>query len=155
MDAVRPLIAGNWKMHKTHRRTTAFVRELLALRTRTRCRRRRHLSAVYGPARGRRSRYAAAALGLGAQTMSGIRQGAFTGEISALMLLEFGVRWVILGHSERRAYCGETDAAVNRKVHTALRVGITPIVCVGETADEHAAGRTHAHVVAQVDSRVR
>jgi triosephosphate isomerase (TIM) len=65
------------------------------------------------------------------------------------MLLDCGARWVILGHSERRAYNGETDAAINRKVHTALRLGITPIVAVGESAEDHAAGRTHAHVVAQ------
>ncbi len=76
--------------------------------------------------------------------------GAYTGEISPVMLLDCGARWVILGHSERRMYNGETDAAVNRKVHTALRLGITPIVAVGESAEDHAAGRTHAHVVQQI-----
>jgi triosephosphate isomerase len=88
-------------------------------------------------------------LGLGGQTMCDAESGPFTGEISPLMLLDCGARWVILGHSERRANNGETDAAVNRKVHTALRLGITPIVAVGESADDHTAGRTHAHVTAQ------
>jgi triosephosphate isomerase len=88
-------------------------------------------------------------LGMGAQTMCDAEGGAFTGEISPLMLLDCGARWVILGHSEQRANCGETDAGVNRKVHTALRLGITPIVAVGESAADHAARRTHAHVVIQ------
>jgi triosephosphate isomerase (TIM) len=88
-------------------------------------------------------------VGLGGQTMSDADAGAFTGEISPLMLLDCGAHWVILGHSERRALCGETDAAVNRKVHAALRLGLTPIVAVGESADDHAAGRTHRHVAKQ------
>jgi triosephosphate isomerase (TIM) len=86
---------------------------------------------------------------LGAQTMHWELQGAFTGEISATMLLEFGVSHVILGHSERRALCGETDHTVNLKVHTALEQGLTPIVAVGETLDERKAGKTDDRVVAQ------
>ena len=81
---------------------------------------------------------------LGAQTMHWELQGAFTGEISAPMLREFGVTHVILGHSERRAYCDETDRTVNLKVRTALEQGLTPIVAVGETLDERKAGMTDA-----------
>ena len=76
-------------------------------------------------------------------------QGPFTGEVSAPMLREFGVTHVILGHSERRAYFNETDATVNRKVHTALQQGLIPIVAVGETAEERHAGKTDERVVAQ------
>lgn len=83
---------------------------------------------------------------LGAQTMHWELQGPFTGEVSAPMLLEFGVRYVILGHSERRECCGETDATVNLKVKTALAQGLTPIVAVGETLAQREAGQTDARV---------
>jgi triosephosphate isomerase len=138
-------------MHKTVGESTAFVRELLALEPDLDA-----VDAVIFPpftalcAAG--EALAGSRLGLGGQTMCDCDNGAFTGEISPLMLLDCGARWVILGHSERRANNGETDAAVNRKVHTALRVGITPIVCVGESADDHAAGRTHEHVVRQASA---
>jgi triosephosphate isomerase len=147
--AERALVAGNWKMHKTIAESTEFVREFLAFGpdfaavdavifppfT--------ALSATFQELSGSR-------LGLGGQTMCDHDTGAYTGEISPLMLLDCGARWVILGHSERRMYNGETDAAINRKVHTALRLGITPIVAVGESAEDHAAGRTHDHVMRQV-----
>ncbi|MBV8531158.1 MAG: triose-phosphate isomerase [Candidatus Eremiobacteraeota bacterium] len=86
---------------------------------------------------------------LGAQTMHWELQGAYTGEISAPMLRELGVTHVIIGHSERRARCGETDRTVNLKVRTALAQGLTPIVAVGETLDERRAGTTDVRVVAQ------
>jgi len=86
---------------------------------------------------------------LGAQNMHWELSGAFTGEVSAPMLREFGVTHVILGHSERRRYFGETDRTVNLKVHTALRHNLTPIVAVGETLDERKAGLTLERVVAQ------
>lgn len=86
---------------------------------------------------------------LGAQTMHWELQGPFTGEVSAPMLRALGVTHVILGHSERRAYCGETDHTVNLKVHTALAQGLTPIVAVGETLAEHKAGSTEERVTAQ------
>jgi triosephosphate isomerase (TIM) len=138
-------------MHKTVAESTAFVRELLAFEPDLDA-----VDAVIFPpftalwAVG--EALAGSRLGLGGQTMCDSDNGAFTGEISPLMLLDCGARWVILGHSERRANNGETDAAVNHKVHTALRVGITPIVCVGESADDHTAGRTHAHVVRQASA---
>jgi triosephosphate isomerase len=86
---------------------------------------------------------------LGAQTMHWELQGAFTGEISAPMLREFGVTHVILGHSERRAYCDETDRTVNLKVHTALQQSLVPIVAVGETLEERRTGQTDDRVVTQ------
>ena len=87
---------------------------------------------------------------LGAQNMHWEAEGAFTGEISAPMLLDFGVRYVILGHSERRQYFGETDEYVRRKTVAALRAGLTPIVAVGESLELREAGKTQTHVVGQV-----
>jgi triosephosphate isomerase (TIM) len=86
---------------------------------------------------------------LGGQTMHWELQGAYTGEVSAPMLREFGVTHVILGHSEQRAYCAETDRKVNLKVRTALSQGLVPIVAVGETLEERDAGATDERVISQ------
>ena len=86
---------------------------------------------------------------LGAQTMHWELEGPYTGEVSAPMLLEFGVSYVILGHSERRAYCNETDRTVNLKISTAFAQGLTPIIAVGETLEERNAGQTDDRVIAQ------
>lgn len=90
------------------------------------------------------------AIGLGAQNMHWEEQGPFTGEISPKMLVDVGCRYVILGHSERRQHFGESDAAVNKKVHAALRWGLIPIVCVGERLEERQAGRTDAVIQTQL-----
>ncbi len=89
-------------------------------------------------------------LEVGAQNMHWEAQGAFTGEVAPTMLAEMGVRFVIVGHSERRALFGETDATVSRKILAARRHGLSPIVCVGETEHERGAGRTRHVVVAQI-----
>lgn len=91
-----------------------------------------------------------AAVGIGAQTMHDVKEGAFTGEISPAMLSSIGVRYVILGHSERRQYFNETDAAVNKKVHAAFDAELTPIICVGESLEEREAGSTVEKVASQV-----
>jgi triosephosphate isomerase len=90
------------------------------------------------------------AIGIGAQDVSQHEQGAFTGEVSAAMLKEFGTRYALVGHSERRQYHGETDAVVAAKAQAALSKGITPIVCVGETLQEREAGQTEAVVKRQL-----
>jgi triosephosphate isomerase len=88
---------------------------------------------------------------LGAQDMSAHAAGAYTGEVSAPMLQEFGVQYVILGHSERRAYHGESDAAVAAKTVAALKAGLVPLVCVGETLEQREAGQTNEVVGGQLD----
>jgi triosephosphate isomerase len=90
------------------------------------------------------------AIGLGAQDVSQHAGGAFTGEISAAMLKEFGVRYCLVGHSERRQYHGETDATVASKVQAALAAGVTPIVCVGESLAERETGKTEEVVKRQL-----
>jgi triosephosphate isomerase len=143
-----PLIVGNWKMHKTIAQTRAFVAEIAAHTLAP------GVEAVICPpftALGAaRDALADSAIGLGAQNMNWADAGAFTGEISPLMLAELAVTWVVLGHSERRALFGELDFRVNEKVRAALRHGITPIVAVGETAEEHARGIARDKVCEQI-----
>ncbi|MQL52224.1 triose-phosphate isomerase [Desulfofundulus thermobenzoicus] len=144
-----PLMAGNWKMYKTVAEAAAFVREL-----------KQALAGVQGvevavcppfTALQTVSReLAGSPIALGAQNMYWEDEGAFTGEISPVMLKEIGCRYVILGHSERRQYFGETDEKVNRKVKAAFKHGLVPIVCVGELLEEREAGRTAEVIGAQV-----
>lgn len=143
------LIAGNWKMNGSLAGNEALLGALLAgIGTSSRCQ-----VAVCVP-----SPYLAQVAGLvkdsgialGAQDVSAHEAGAYTGEVSAAMLREFGVRYALVGHSERRQYHGESDAAVALKAQKALAVGITPIVCVGETLAEREAGRTEEVVKRQL-----
>jgi triosephosphate isomerase len=90
-------------------------------------------------------------IALGSQNMYHTEEGAYTGEVSGKMLKDLGCRYVILGHSERRQLMGETDAQVNQKVHAALKVGLVPIVCVGETLDQREAGQTTSVVRTQCE----
>jgi triosephosphate isomerase len=153
-EPTRPLVVANWKMHKTVAEAIAFVRELLALGPDC-----AQVDAVICPPftalAAARDALGESPVELGAQTMWYADSGAFTGEISPPMLLESGVRWVILGHSERRQFCGETDEMINHKIRAALAHGITPIVAVGDTAAEHAAGTTFERVVTQVRAAFR
>ncbi len=143
-----PIVAGNWKMYKTAaeaRRLVAEAREgLLAIQgvTRVLCPPFMAVPAVAEAVRG-------TPLGVGAQDMYWADEGAYTGEISPLMVKEF-CQYVIIGHSERREYFGETDEGVNRKIAAALRHGLTPIVCVGESLQIRQAGDTETWVTAQV-----
>ena len=136
----KKLIAGNWKMNGNAAANEALVRALIAGMANATCN-----VAVCVPApylAQVQALRAGSRLELGAQDVSEHVEGAFTGEVSAAMLKEFGVRYVIVGHSERRQYHGETDAIVADKTKAALAAGITPIVCVGETLAQREAGRT-------------
>lgn len=151
MTARKPLIVGNWKMHKTIAQTRAFVADVCA-----RALPLAEVDAVLCPPftalAAAHAALAGSAIGLGAQNVCWVDKGAFTGEISPAMLVECGVTWVVIGHSERRHLFGELDYRVNEKARAALAHGITPIVAVGETAEEHAAGQAHAKVCAQVQA---
>ena len=136
----RKLIAGNWKMNGNAAANEALVRALIegmgeAACTVAVCVPAPYLAQVNALRAGSR-------LELGAQDVSEHVQGAYTGEVSAAMLKEFGARYAIVGHSERRQYHAETDAVVADKTKAALAAGITPIVCVGETLAQREAGRT-------------
>lgn len=100
------------------------------------------------------SRLAETGIAVGAQDVSEHDAGAYTGEVAATMLAEAGARYVLVGHSERRSYHRESDAAIARKTRSALRAGLTPIVCVGETQEEREAGDTDAVLVRQVGAVV-
>ena len=145
----KKLIAGNWKMNGSLADNEALVRALVAgLATAGGCD-----AAVAVPAPYLAQVQAlvqGSALALAAQDVSQHASGAFTGEVSAAMLREFGVRYVLVGHSERRQFHGETDADVAVKAQRALASGITPIVCVGETLAEREAGQTEAVVKRQL-----
>jgi triosephosphate isomerase len=146
---MKKLIAGNWKMNGNLTANDALVRELVrGLEGGGGC-----VVAVCVPApylAQVQMLRAGSPLELGAQDVSSHGEGAFTGEVSAAMLKEFGVRYAIVGHSERRQYHGETDALVADKAKAALAAGITPIVCVGETLAEREAGRTEEVVKRQL-----
>jgi triosephosphate isomerase (TIM) len=143
-----PFIAGNWKMNKTVEAAAAFVREIAP-----------ELNAIDGidvavcppfvaiPAVV--EAVAGTKVGVGAQNMYYEISGAYTGEVSAAMLQGL-CRYVILGHSERRAYFGETDEGVNRKIKVALSHHLIPIVCVGESLEQNEAGETQSFVSGQV-----
>ncbi|MBI4431401.1 MAG: triose-phosphate isomerase [Candidatus Omnitrophica bacterium] len=131
-----PLIVGNWKMNLNTREATNLVKSIFAG-----VRGLGGIEVVVCPSYTALSAVSSALektnIGLGAQNMYTEPEGAFTGEISPLMLKDLGCRFVILGHSERRAVFGEKDALINKKVLTALKYSIVPIVCVGETLEEH------------------
>ncbi len=144
----RPFVAGNWKMYKTSAEARVLLTDLLP-----------GLSAIQGveivlcppfisilPVA---SLLVGTSIGVGAQNMHWEASGAYTGEVAPPMLAEF-CKYVILGHSERRAYFGETDENVNRKVKAALAHGLLPIMCVGETLAENEAGLTQDVVTRQV-----
>ena len=144
----QPIIAGNWKMNKTAAEAVQFVREI------------RHglnqiedvdsvvcppfiaLPAVHDALQATR-------IGVGAQNMYFEESGAFTGECAPNMLTPY-CQYVILGHSERRAYFGETDEGVNRKIKAALAHGLIPMICVGESLEQNEAGETQSFVSGQV-----
>lgn len=144
----KPMVAGNWKMNKTVAEAGKLAEALLpAMQTITTVE-----QVICPPATSLLSlaeMLAGTGIGLGAQNMHWEASGAFTGELSPEMVKEF-CAYVILGHSERRAFFADTDETVNAKVKAALAAGLTPIMCVGETLEENEAGQTAEVVTRQV-----
>jgi triosephosphate isomerase len=145
-----PVIAGNWKMYKTPLETVQFFEKFRPLVERS-----THCEIVIAPpfpalvpaveaARGSNIR-------VGAQNLHWEKEGAYTGEVSAGMILGAGCSHVIIGHSERRQYFGETDETVNRRLRAALAANLVPIICVGERLEEREAGRTDAVLIQQFE----
>jgi len=148
----RKLVAGNWKMNGGLAANAALIADVKAGLAAAGaqadvavCVPSPYLAQVQAAVAG-------SALALGAQDVSAHANGAYTGEVSGAMLAEFACKYAIVGHSERRAYHGETDAVVAAKAVAALKSGLTPIVCVGETLDEREAGQTDVVVGRQVDA---
>jgi len=148
MSTKDPLLIGNWKMHKTSKEAAAFVKEF-----NKKIKRIEYFNlAVCVPATALDAVSRVLnrdALELGAQNMFYESEGAFTGEISPLMLKEFNVKYVLVGHSERRLL-GETDELINTKVHAALKYGFKPVVCVGESDQERKKGKYKQFVLKQL-----
>ncbi|HSQ90941.1 MAG TPA: triose-phosphate isomerase [Nitrospiraceae bacterium] len=146
----RPLIVGNWKMNKTASEAAAFIRNL-----RERVPASPHADVVLAPPftaleSVRNTLDSSSYFSLGAQNMHWETHGAFTGEVSAPMLRDLGCRYVIVGHSERRALFGERDEHIQMKIRAALKHGLSPILCVGESLMHREAGRTESIVTAQL-----
>ncbi|MHA6203694.1 triose-phosphate isomerase [Dyella soli] len=144
----KKLVAGNWKMHGSRSMATALVGDIIAALPAS------IDVAVFPPfpyLGELAGQHAGSGLGFGAQDVSEHDgQGAYTGEVSAAMLADAGAQWVLVGHSERRHYHGETSALVARKFAAARAGGLTPILCVGETLEERNAGLTDAVVARQL-----
>jgi triosephosphate isomerase len=146
---MEPIIAGNWKMNKEPGESRALVQELMALTGDVKGRIMILIPPFTSlPSVGelvRNSRFK-----LGAQNMHWERTGAYTGEISGLFLKAVGCEYVVIGHSERRHVMGETDEMINKKLKTALEIGLIPIFCVGETEEQREGGKTEAVIEKQV-----
>lgn len=146
----KPIIAGNWKMHKVLSEAKSFVEEVKNLVPSS----ENVDSVVCAPAvfLDRLVELTAGTeLKIGAQNMHFAESGAFTGEVSPVALNDLGVSYVVLGHSERREMFAETDETVNKKTVAAFKHGLTPIVCCGETLEEREAGKTNELVGAQIE----
>ena len=145
----KTIIAGNWKMNKTATETKKFAEELKAAMPKAKwcevvvCVPSVNIQAAVKAFKDLR-------VSVGAQNVFYEKSGAYTGEVSADMLKDLGVKYVIIGHSERRQYFGETDVTVNKKVHAALEAGLHPIICVGESLEQREMGITMELVTMQV-----
>jgi triosephosphate isomerase len=147
---VNDLFVANWKMHQTVEETIGYLDAFLPLLETLPASVDVAVAPPFTALAAASARIEGSRCALGAQNMHWELKGAYTGEIAAPMLLELGVTYVIVGHSERRAYFGETDRTVNLKVRTALAAGLTPIVAVGETLDVREHGLTDDLVITQI-----
>lgn len=149
----KPIIAGNWKMNNDIFETEKLMNTLLPLVAGA------EAEVVFCPTYLGLQKAVEMAkgfdVGIGAQNMHFEKNGAFTGEISGEMLQVIGVSYVLIGHSERREYFNETDENVNKKAIKALTLGITPIVCCGETLAERESGKAEAKVVGQIEAGLK
>ena len=137
----KPFIAGNWKMNMTVETGTKLIEELKPLVKNADCDVCLCVPAILIPAMVKAAE--GSNIHIGAENVHWAASGAYTGEISTGMLKEYGVKYVIIGHSERRQYFGETDESVNKRTLAALDAGLTPIVCVGELLEERESGKTN------------
>ncbi|MGH2924809.1 MAG: triose-phosphate isomerase [Solirubrobacterales bacterium] len=151
MSARVPAVAANWKMHKTRPETSAFLDAFIEPAAERLAGVELVICPPFTSLETAVARCAATAVKVAAQNMHFEPQGAFTGELSAQMLVEVGVDAVVLGHSERRRLFGETDEALARKVPAALDAGLIPILCVGETLADREGGRTEEVLRSQVE----
>ena len=136
----RPFIAGNWKMNMTAESGAKLIEELKPLVKEADCDVALCVPAILIPAMTEAAK--GSNIAIGAQNMHWEPKGAYTGEISADMVKEYGVKYVIIGHSERRQYFGETDETVNKRTKAVIAAGMTPIMCIGETLEEREGGIT-------------
>ncbi|MDI3116802.1 triose-phosphate isomerase [Clostridioides difficile] len=145
----KPIIAGNWKMHKTIKEALEFVNEVKDKVNSDKV--EAVICAPFTLLKDLKEATKGTNIKIGAQNMHFEEKGAFTGEVSPLMLKEIDMNYVVIGHSERRQYFNETDETVNKKVLKALEVGIDPILCVGETLEQREAGKTKDVCKVQVE----
>ncbi|MFL8709486.1 triose-phosphate isomerase [Clostridioides sp. GD02377] len=145
----KPIIAGNWKMHKTIKEALEFVNEVKDKVNSDKV--EAVICAPFTLLKDLKEATKGTNIKIGAQNMHFEEKGAFTGEVSPLMLKEIDMDYVVIGHSERRQYFNETDETVNKKVLKALEVEIDPILCVGETLEQREAGKTKDVCKVQVE----
>ena len=145
----KAFIAGNWKMNMTVASGTKLITELKPLVKEAKCDVCLCVPAILIPAMTKAAK--GSKIKIGAENMHWAASGAYTGEISADMLKDYGVKYVIIGHSERRQYFGENNDTVNQRTLAALKNELTPIVCIGETLSERSAGDTEKVLSRQLE----
>jgi len=149
-----PFIAGNWKMHATLAEARALVSEIVKASPEL-CPARLVVIPPFTALNEASKLVQRSPVAVGGQDVYWEDKGAFTGEISGLMLKDAGCAFALVGHSERRQFFGETDKTVNRKIRAALRHGLSPIVCIGESLEEREAGKTMARIRSSLDEGLR
>ncbi len=145
------ILAGNWKMYKTQADSLEFLQGFMPELANTPGEREVVLCVPFTNLGVMAEKLRGTRVKLGAQNVHWEDEGAYTGEISAPMLKEIGVSYVVIGHSERRQYFGETDETVNQRILAAQKHGLTPILCVGESKQQRDAGETEAHIFRQLE----